>query len=384
MGMGTAQRIDAFQQRHRWAGLPLAVVYKVFDDQALYLVALLTYYTFLSIFPVLLLFVSGLGFFLEDNPDLQRQLLNSVLGEFPVLGEQLRGRIHAFRSNGIALAIGILGSLYGSLGAAQAAQYSLNKIWAVPRYQRHDPFRSRLKGMLFLTTVVCGLSVTLLLSLAASESEAFGTDLGTGLRATITLVAVAVNAGLLLATYSFLTHHRVALRGLWAESLGAACAWQALQWAGGYYATNVLRGASATYGMFGIVLGLLGWIYLGALIFMVAAEVSVVRAHRLWPRSLLTPFTDRVWLNWADRRAYTSYATTETFKGFETVTVEFHQRPPPGPRPAAGSADDPWGEDPAEAPSPEADPARRHRPPADPAENEPPDADPGPPGWKHE
>lgn len=329
MGRGTAQRIDAFQQRHRWVGGPLAVVYKVFDDQALYLVALLTYYTFLSIFPVLLLFVSGLGAFLEDNPDLQRHLLDSVLGEFPVLGDQLRGRIHPFRSNGVALAIGVIGSLYGSLGAAQAAQYSLNKMWAVPRHQRHDPFRSRAKGVLFLTTVAAGLCVTLLLSVAASEVETFGTELGTGLRTAITAVAVAVNTALLLATYTFLTHHQVPLRCLWAEALGAACAWQGLQWGGGYYATHVLRGASATYGMFGIVLGLLGWIYLGALIFVLAAEVSVVRTHRLWPRSLMTPFTDRVWLNRADRKAYTSYATTETFKSFETVTVEFDQRPPP-------------------------------------------------------
>ncbi|MEU2721409.1 YihY/virulence factor BrkB family protein [Streptomyces smyrnaeus] len=367
MGMGTAQRIDAFQQRHRWAGLPLAVVYKVFDDQALYLVALLTYYTFLSIFPVLLLFVSGLGFFLEDNPELQRRLLNSVLGEFPVLGDQLRGRIHAFSSNGVALAVGVAGSLYGSLGAAQAAQYSLNKMWAVPRYQRHDPFKSRLKGMLFLMTVAGGLCVTLLLSLATAESRAFGTDLGTGLRATITLVAVAVNAGLLLATYSFLTHHQVALRRLWAESVGGACAWQLLQWAGGYYATNVLRGASLTYGMFGIVLGLLGWIYLGALIFVVAAEVSVVRAHRLWPRSLLTPFTDRVWLSWADRKAYTSYATTETFKGFETVTVEFDQRPPAGAPPREDPPEDVPAEEggPPADEQPEAESPGRQPPPAD-------------------
>ncbi|NSC24687.1 YihY/virulence factor BrkB family protein [Streptomyces albus subsp. chlorinus] len=339
-GAGAGLRLDAFQKRHPWAGLPLAVAYKVFDDQALYLVALLTYYTFLSIFPMLLLFVSGLGAFLEDNPDLQRRLLNSVLSEFPVLGDQIRGRIHPFRSNGIALAIGVVGSLYGSLGVAQAAQYSLNKLWAVPRRMRHDPFRSRLKGMLFLMTVAGGLTVTLLLSLAASESQTFGADLGAGIRAAITLVAVAVNAGLLLATYSFLTHHQVALRHLWAESVAAACAWQALQWGGGYYATKVLRGASATYGMFGIVLGLLGWIYLGALIFVLAAEVSVVRAHRLWPRSLLTPFTDRVWLTWADRKAYASYATTETFKSFQSVTVEFDQRPPPGAPPSGGRPGD--------------------------------------------
>jgi membrane protein len=56
----------------------------------------------------------------------------------------------------------------------------------------------------------------------------------------------------------------------------------------GLYASHVLKGMSATYGMFAIVLGALAWIFLQARVVVYAAEVNVVRYDRLWPRSLVT------------------------------------------------------------------------------------------------
>ena len=111
-------------------------------------------------------------------------------------------------------------------------------------------------------------------------------------------------------------------------AIGAALAWQVLQAAGTYYLATSLRGTTATYGLFGVVLGLLVWLYLSAFTVVLGAEVNVVRARRLWPRSLLTPFTDDVHLTRGDRKAYESYAETERHKGFETVEVEFDQAPP--------------------------------------------------------
>ncbi|MEV6796230.1 YihY/virulence factor BrkB family protein [Streptomyces sp. NPDC051320] len=323
--MGAVQRIDAFQQRHTWVGQPLAVAYKFFDDEGVYLAALLTYYGFLSLFPLLLLLITALSALLENDPGLQQQVLHSALRQFPVIGDQLQNNIHSFRVNGLALAAGVVGSLYGSLGVAQAAQHALNAIWAVPRHLRPNPIRSRMKGLVFLAMVAVGLGAATGLSIMASATSAFGFNLGDEFRFLATVLAILLNASLLLMTYRILTHREVAFRKLWAVALGGACVWQVLQWAGAYYVRHALRGASATYGMFAIVLGLIAWLYLGALIFVTAAEVSAVRAHRLWPRSLLTPFTDDVQLTPADRRAYTSYATTAAFKGFEEVRAVFHQ-----------------------------------------------------------
>ncbi|MEU2336872.1 YihY/virulence factor BrkB family protein [Streptomyces sp. NPDC006654] len=333
--MRLLERADRFQRRHRWVGLPLAVLYKFYDDQAAYLAALLTYYGFLSLFPLLLILVAVLSTFLSGDPALRQRVLDSALREFPVIGDQLERNIHSFHGSGAALAVGIAGTVYGSLGVAQAAQYALNKIWAVPRHARPDPFRSRLKGLLFLLVLALGLCAFTLLSVAGSQTFLFGARLRGGTWIAATFGSVLLNTLLLVLSYRLLTHRHLPPRPLLGVALGAAFAWQALQWAGTYYVSHVLRGATATYGMFGIVLGLLAWLYAGALIFVLAAEAGAVRVMRLWPRSLLTPFTDRVHLSPADRRAYRSYAATEAFKGFQKIQVRFdtppHERPGPPP-----------------------------------------------------
>ena len=108
-----------YQRRHRWAGFPLAVVYKFVDDQGSYLAALITYYGFLSLFPLLLLLASVLGFVLRNHPQLQQQILDSALGQFPVIGEQL-ARPAAAAGQATAIVIGSFTALYGGLGVAQA------------------------------------------------------------------------------------------------------------------------------------------------------------------------------------------------------------------------------------------------------------------------
>ena len=90
-----------------------------------------------------------------------------------------------------------------------------------------------------------------------------------------------------------------------------------LQW---LYKLDHLYGLLLT---FGLVLGLITWIYLLSLVIVLAAEVNVVAHRHLWPRALLTPFTDRVQLTTADERAYTAYAESERHKGFEVIDVDF-------------------------------------------------------------
>ncbi|MEU6807823.1 YhjD/YihY/BrkB family envelope integrity protein [Streptomyces sp. NPDC046831] len=346
--MDVLARLDRYQRRHRWAGLPLAVAYKFYDDQAAYLAALLTYYGFISLFPLLLLLVALLGTVLSDNPQVQQSVLNSALSEFPVIGDQLGHNLHSFHGSAAAVAVGVAGSVYGALGVAQAAQHALNKIFAVPRHARPDPLRSRLKGLKFLALLALGLCVTTALSSAESAASVFGTRPAGGVRVAVALAAVALNSLLLLLSYRLLSRRRMPLRLMYGAALGGACAWQVLQWGGSYYVGNVLRGTTATYGMFGIVLGLLAWLYLGSLVYLVTAEISAVRCLRLWPRSLLSPFTDRVHLSPGDLRAYRSYAATESYKGFQKVTVHFdappHAPSPPTAPPHTGPDDGPDGD----------------------------------------
>lgn len=328
-------RLDLFQRRHRWAGLPLAVLYKFVDDQGSYLAALITYYGFLSLFPLLLLGVSILGFALNGNPQLQHQVLNSALANFPVVGKEIQTDVHGYSGSGLALAVGVVGSLYGGLGIAQAAQNAMNVAWGVPRNSRPNPIKGRLRSLLILVFLGGGVLATTGLSGLATGAHSFVNTLhlGGGGRVLAIVLSVALNVVLFIVAFRILTVEQVTTRDVIAGAVVAAVAWQILQGLGTYYVAHKLKGSREVYGVFAVVLGLIAWIYVESLVLVLCAELNVVVRHRLWPRSLLTPFTDNVKLTRADKQAYGSYARSQRFKGFETIDVEFGE--PPVPRPEA-------------------------------------------------
>ena len=320
--MSVTRRLDAFQQRHRWAGFPLAVVYKFAEDQGPYLAALITYYGFLALFPLLLLLASILGFVLEGDPDLQRRILDSTLSQFPVIGEEL-GDPRGLQGNGVALVVGALVALYGALGVAQALQNAMNVAWAVPRHRRPNPIRLRLRSLVLITVGGLAVLATTVLSALAGSAGAFGADLEQWSTILFVFVSVVLNAAVFILAFRICTVQRVAIRNLVPGAITAAVFWQLLQLFGTAYVGNVVKGAGATYGVFALVLGLLAWIFLAAVGVVLSAEINVVRTKRLYPRSLMTPFTDNVDLTSADRNAYTDSARAQQAKGFQSVTVSF-------------------------------------------------------------
>jgi YihY family inner membrane protein len=336
--VGLTESIDRYQQKHTWAGFPLAVIYKYFEDQGAYLAALITYYGFLSIFPLLLLLVTSLGYVLQDNEHLRQEVLDSALGQFPGMAEQIGNTVRPLQGNLLALIIGIIGGLYGALGVAQAIQNALNRMWAVPRNSRPNPFRARLRSLLFLVVVGTALLMTTALTALTGHVDAFGANLGGLFRWVIIVATVVFNAALFVATYRVLTAHDASVRQVFPGAIISAVGWQGLQYLGDWYVRRV-QGANNAYGVFAIVLGLVGYIFIAAVIVVIATEINVVRVNRLWPRSLLTPFTDNVTLTDGDRRAYRSYAKSERFKGFEHVDVGFDE--PTADNPVEPQADTP-------------------------------------------
>jgi len=318
--VGITQALDRFQQRHRGAGFPLAVVYKYVDDQGSYLAALMAYYGFLSLFPLLLLLTTGLGLVLRDDPELQRRVLDSAVAQIPVLGEELI-RDPLRLPGGKALVIGVLGSLYGGLGVAQAAQNAMNVVWAVPRDSRPNPLLVRLRSLQLLATVGLGLLLTTVLSgLGRSAVSGLGVP---GLGLLIWAAAVAANAALFVFAFRVATARALGRREVLPGAVGAAVGLQLLQVLGGSYVSRVVSEADATAGVFAVVLGLLAYLFLVGVLIVLCAEVNVVRALHLHPRALLTPFTDAVELTEADERTYTRAAQAQRNKGFERVEVSF-------------------------------------------------------------
>ena len=144
------RRLDARQQQTPALAFPVAVVKKFGDDRAGGLAALLAYYGFLALFPLLLLLVTLLGLALRGNASLQRRVLRSALSDFPIIGDQIRENIHSLRLSGVGLVIGILGLVWGSLGVTQAGQHAMAQIWNVEGKDR-PPFFARFgRGLLFI------------------------------------------------------------------------------------------------------------------------------------------------------------------------------------------------------------------------------------------
>jgi uncharacterized BrkB/YihY/UPF0761 family membrane protein len=178
-------------------------------------------------------------------------------------------------------------------------------------------------SLLVLLLIGGGLLVTTILSALTTGAGAYGADVGTLTRVLSAIAAVVINAGLFMVAFRLLTAGRETFRLVSRGALCAALSWQVLQELGTLYVGHVVRGSTATYGVFSVVLGLIAWLYLAAVTFVLSAEVNAVRASKLWPRSLLAPFTDSPPLTAADRRAYGSYPKTEKHKSFEEVDVTF-------------------------------------------------------------
>ena len=305
--------LDAFQQRHRPTAFAFAVLKKFGDDRGGSLAALLTYYGFLALFPLLLLLVTGLGFVLGHDADLERRIVDSALSEFPIIGTELRRSVNALEGSGLALVVGVIGLVWGSLGVSQAAQYAMAEVWNIPGRKRPGFFPRLLRSLSILGVLATGLVATTALS-------GVGTAVGPAMVWRIVTIAasVGINATVFFLGYRLLTPNEVATRDLVPGTLLAAVGWSTIQVIGGYLVAHQLRQTSEVYGFFAIVLGLMFFLALGANLTIYAAEFNVVRARHLWPRSIVQPpLTD------PDRAALREMAKREERRPEERVDVRF-------------------------------------------------------------
>ena len=217
----------------------------------------------------------------------------------------------------------MLGALYGGLGVGQGLQNAMNTVWAVPRHSRPDPFVARGRSLLLLATVGGALLGTTVLSAISGGAGAFGA----GVRAVVLAASIGVNAAAFVLAFRVSTDRELSVRQVAPGAVLAALGWQLLQSFGAAYVSHVVKSASATNGVFALVLGMLAFLYITATVVVLCAEINVVRVDRLHPRALLSPFTDNVDLTDADRDAYTSQATAQRSKGFENVDVTFDAPP---------------------------------------------------------
>jgi membrane protein len=303
---------DRFQQRHPPLAVPVAVVKKFGDDQGGDLAALIAFRAFFSLFPLLLLLTTVLGYVLAGDPELRREAVDSVLTQFPVIGEQIQ--VSSLEGSAVALAIGIAGSLWAGFGVVLATEAALERVWAVPFRDRPDFLTSRLRALVLLA--VLG---TLALASTVASGLAGG---GAGLLGPVVGLAISIGLNLLVfgALFALLGVRPTSLSALLPGVVLAAVSWAGLQLIGGYFVSHEVQGAGPAYGTFALVLGLLVWINLGAVLTVLGAELNVVRARRLWPRSLLGIDRDE------DERVMRALAKAEARDESQHIHVDFGRR----------------------------------------------------------
>jgi membrane protein len=290
--------VDALQQRHAWLAVPVAVWKKFGDDQAGNLASLIAYSAMVGIFPLLLVLFTVLDLVAKYNPEL-KQTVESALKDYPAIGPYV-GQIGRLQQHGVALAVGLIGTFIGALGVANSLQNALNSAWEIPFDRRPGFPWSWLRSAALIIVIGTGFIVTTVLSgLAAGTGHVLNVA---GQSILAIAVSLLLNFGFFWLGFRLGTANEITWRQLWLGAAISAVIWQILQTIGARFVAHQIAHASPLYGTFAIVLGLIAWLYLQAQLTLYAVEINVVRAYRLWPRSLAPPpYTEQ------DRQAFRLY-----------------------------------------------------------------------------
>lgn len=277
------KKFDQFQQRHSWLAFPIAVIKKYGDDQAGNRAALLTYYGFLALFPLLLVLTTVVQMVAANDPAFQQRVIDAATSYFPVLGDQLYSHINSLHQTGIALAVGIVFTLYGARGVAEAFRQGVNRLWGIPRSRQTGFPKSTLQSLVIILVGGFGFILAgICTGLAAHAGH------GMGFRA----LSLAVNIFILFWLFVFLLDFslpkHITFKERWLGALAIAIGLVILQLFGTFLLTKQLKSLDALYSYFALALGLLFWIYLQAQVVFYSIEIATVKNNKMWPRSLIT------------------------------------------------------------------------------------------------
>jgi YihY family inner membrane protein len=307
----TIHAIDAAQARHPLTAFPIAVVEKFGDDDGGNLAALIAYYGFLSIFPLMLALTTILGFLFQHDENLRQSIRNSALQQFPVLGKQLQQQ--SLSGNWVALIVGLFGALWAGLGVLNAAQNGFNAVWDVPRVDRPNIVTRTAKGLLMLVVAAGFLILSGFLTGIGQRTSGVSP-----LQMLSVIGSVVVNFILFAAAFRILTAADVSWKDVAPGALLAAIAWTVLLLIGQWFVQSRIQGASNVYGTFAVVIGLLAWLYLASQMTLFCAELNVVLKRHLWPRSITNPP-----IREADERSFARQAKEQERVPPEDVEVDY-------------------------------------------------------------
>lgn len=278
------KRIDNFQREHKATAFIYAVIKKYGQDNGGYQSALVGYYAVLSLFPLLVAFTSLAKLVFSDDTTVRHQLSQLLNRYFPVVGGQIQQGIHDPGKTGMLFVITVLIILYGSRGVANALQFTLSSVWRVPRFSR-PPFIFRLTRSISIIIII-GVGTVL-----ASIISGYVVHLGhsTGLKILATIVSLVIIWLMLIGIFKLAIAGDKKVSEVWRGAAVASVGLQILQLVGNIVLAHELKNLDTRYGVFGLAIGLMLWLYLQAEVIIYAAQVDAVRHFHLYPRSINEP-----------------------------------------------------------------------------------------------
>ncbi len=274
--------LENFQRKHTIVAFPIAVVKRYGDDKVGKQAALITYYAFLALFPLLLVFITLLALVANGSPELQSRITSQVFQYFPALGSELHDSVHTIRTSGLALVLELLVLFYGARGLAAQLQETFNDVWHVDKKHRPGFVGDNLRSFAMMASVGIGIII------GTVSSYILGTVLHLGIVGTvlITSLNLVITFGLFLAVFRLGTSDRIRLHWLIPGAIIAGIGVLIVQHFGSYIMQHELPKLQGTYGSFAFALGMIFWIYLQAQIIFYALVITAVRAQKDWPRKL--------------------------------------------------------------------------------------------------
>lgn len=317
--------VDRWQQQHKASAFTFGVIKKYGDDNAGQLAASLTHTGFVTLFPLLLVLTTILGLVAAGDPALRHTVSNAVAGQFPLIGKQITENVSTLKQSSlVGLVVGLLVVIWGTSALAQSAMFAMAQVWNVPGPSRPGYLQRLGRSGLFLVGLLIGVIATT--GLASVNAVSHQSPL---LLVAADALAMLVNVGMYILAFRVLTPAGVPTGNLLPGAVVAGVLWTALQAAGAFVIKHYLHSESV-YHIFAIVLALIAWIYLLVQITLYSAEMNVVLARRLYPRSMLQPP-----LTEADRAALALQALQNQRRAEQHVEVTFTDRPRGQPAPAS-------------------------------------------------
>ena len=309
--MSVLRKIDAAQKGTKPTAVAVATFKKFKDDKSTNMAAMIAFWAFFSIFPLLMVFVTVLGWVLPASD--KDSVLGHIANLFPLLDAST---VKGLGGSWWPLAVGLFTSLWSGIGVVRTTQTAFNSVWEI-RYDERPGFVSQiLRSLWVLATIGVGLVLTTLISGLVTSSSS-GVDLGAAGRVGGYVISAALDIGLFVAAFRMLTGREVTVRDVLPGAIFSGAVFFLLQQLSAFIIARHLKSAQSTYGHFATVITILWWFYLQSLVTLLGAQLNVVLKERLHPRSVVdAPQTD------ADRRALQAYAEERTYEPEEKVRTE--------------------------------------------------------------